>query len=256
MFNKIFAVAGYTFKENVRNKVFYVLILFTVVIFAASMLFGILAQEQQQRMLQDMGLVIIELFTLLVAIYAGVTLVLEEVESKTIYAILTRPVPRWNYILGRYLGILAVVVLSLLIMSGIHLTIMKFNKWNFSLGYLFVVANIGFKISLILAISFFFALFSTSAVSGLAFTSFFWILGHFSEELKFMSEKVGSPIAIWAGKLFYYLIPNFQYYNFRDRWDTMGTVSIEFIGYSILYLIVYVTACLFLTNVFFSRKEF
>lgn len=257
---KIFAISRYTFRENIRNKIFYVLILFAFLILFATVLFSILGGEQELRLLLDFGLAAIELFALLLTIFASVNLVLEEIENKTIYLLLTRPLSRIEYLLGRYLGILFAVYLSITIMSIGHLSLLLLKRWPFELNYFLVIFGLGFKIMLISIIAIFFSLFSTSAISSLSFTFFFWLLGHFIEELKFIGSKLSS---FWQypAKVFFYLIPNFQYFNFRDRISLdmspfLRGENINFIFLAILYGAVYFTVCLFLTNLFFSRKEF
>jgi ABC-type transport system involved in multi-copper enzyme maturation permease subunit len=257
---KIFAISYYTVKENIRNKIFYVLIFFVLLIFLATLLFSVLGGEQELRLLLDFGLAAIELFALLLTIFASVTLVLEEIENKTIYLLLTRPLSRVEYLVGRYFGILFAVYLSIATMSIGHISLLLLKKWSFELSYFFVIFSLGFKVMLISGIAVFFSLFSTSAISSISFTFFFWLLGHFTEELKFLGSKLN---IFWQypAKFFFYLIPNFQYFNFRDRIQLgfpllLKEANMNFISLAILYALVYSTVCLFLTNLFLSRKEF
>ncbi len=122
---KILAISRYTFKENIRNKIFYVLVFFALLILSSAVLFSILGGEQEVRLLLDFGLAAIELFALLLTVFASVNLVLEEIENKTIYLILTRPLSRIEYLLGRYLGILFAVYLSIAVMSIGHLGLLS-----------------------------------------------------------------------------------------------------------------------------------
>src|SRR5947209_3808818 len=98
---KIMRIARYTFVEIFRNKVYYVLLLFAGVLMISAILLGALGGEQRNRMIIDLGLASIETFALLVAVFAAVTLVLEEMESRTLYLILARPVSRYQFVLGR-----------------------------------------------------------------------------------------------------------------------------------------------------------
>lgn len=252
--NKIFAIAYYTLKENIRNKVFYVLIFFAFLILFSALLFSILGGEAELRLLFDFGLAAIELFALLITIYASVNLVLEEIENKTIYLLLTRPLSRRAYLFGRYLGILFAVYLSVIIMSLGHLSLLGLKKWTFDPGYLFVLFGLGFKIILISAIAIFFSLFSSSAISSVSFTFFFWLLGHFTEELKFLGLRLSNLFLKYLVKFLYYLLPNFQYFNFRDHWQS--GLNVNFIFLTLLYGLVYTTVCFLFTSLLFSRKEF
>src|SRR6185295_1686907 len=119
---KILGIARYTFTEIFRNKVYYVLMLFAVVLFSAALLLGALGGEQRNRMILDFGLVSIESFSLLVAVFAAVTLVIEEMETRTLYLILSRPVARYQFVLGRFLGLMGLLTITYLIMAAGHLT--------------------------------------------------------------------------------------------------------------------------------------
>jgi ABC-type transport system involved in multi-copper enzyme maturation permease subunit len=187
---KIWSIAYYTFIESVRNKIFYLLILFGVVVIGVSLLLSALGGEQQQRVLLDMGLGAIEFFALVTVIFAAVTLVLEEMESKTIYLVLTRPVSRITYLTGRYLGLLCAVYCGIALMAVIHSAVLLLKGWPFSGRYLLALTLSAEKITIIGSLALFFSLFSTSAVSSLSFTLFFWILGHFSEEIRFLGSKL------------------------------------------------------------------
>lgn len=248
----IFPIIRYTVKENIRHKVFYVLVLFSFAIIGSDILFGVLAGAEQVRLLLDLGLGAIEIFGLLVAIFVAVSLILDEVESKTIYLLLSRPLKRIEYILGRYFGMILTVVIGLLIMVILHLAFLLAIGWEMESHYFISIFGIILKIILISTVALFFSLFSTSAVASIVFTIFFWILGHFGTELKFLSSKITSVFLKAIVKFFFYIIPNFQYLNFRDRIG-IGEVSL-FIP--IVYTAVYSAVCIALCSILFSKKEF
>lgn len=252
---KIVSIAYYTFIESVRNKVFYVLVFFGAVIVLASLLLAALGGEQPQRILLDVGLNAIEFFALLTIGFSAVTLVLEEMESKTIYLVLTRPVSRVTYLVGRYLGLLAAVYCGMLLMAVMHVALLKLNGWDFAMRYPLAILLSAGKIAVIGSLSLFFSLFSTSAVSSISFTVFFWVLGHFSEEISFLSSKLQSIIPKLVLKAVYYLVPNLQYFNLRDFWEVPNIAGpwmfISF-GYGLAYSAVFIGLSLWI----FTRKEF
>lgn len=256
--NKIFSIVRYTLKENIRNKIFYVLILFGVIILASSLLFGVLGGEQELRMIVDLGLSSIEILGLLTAIYSSVTLILEEMETKTVYLIISRPIKRYQYLLGRYLGVASAVGISIVIMAGGHLLLLWLKGWHFEIVYLVSLILIFEKILIVSALSLFFSLFSTSVVSSISFTFFFWILGHFLQEMKFLFMKLSQSLPFSLKGVYwflYYLIPNFQYFNLRDQ--LLGqNYNLEVLLWSFVYGITYSAACLVLSTLLFSRKEF
>lgn len=252
---KILSIANYTFIENIRNKVFYILVLFGLIIIGASLLLAALGGEQVTRILLDLGLGAIEFFALLTIAYSAVTLVLEEMESKTIYLVLTRPVSKIAYLLGRFMGLLAAVYCGILLMSCLHIVILKLNGWEFVMRYPLAIILSVCKITIIGSLAVFFAVFSSSAISSISFTVFFWVLGHFSEELLFLSGKMSNVVLKVLIKAAYYLVPNLQFFNLRDFWDVPNIVG-SWVYLSLPYTIIYSMFYLLLTLILFNRKEF
>src|SRR6266700_4282062 len=115
---KIFGIARYTFIEILRNRVWYVLVLFSGILILSTMLLGTLGGEQRARMIMDLGLASIEIIALLSTVFAAVTLVLEEMESRTLYLILTRPVARSVFVIGRFLGLVGIMMCAYLLMAS------------------------------------------------------------------------------------------------------------------------------------------
>lgn len=249
------SILRYTVLQNFRNKIFYVLFLFGIIMFIGSFLFSSLGGEQVQRLMFDLGNGCIEIFGLILAVFSAVTIILEEMESKTIYLVLSRPIPRYQYIVGRYMGLLVSIGLSVLIMGMLHLGFLLFNGWDFNARYFIILMMTMEKIALISSVALFFSLFSTSAASSIVFTFFFWILGHFTVEIKFLSQRLESVVSITLMKIIYYIVPNLQFFNYRDQWE-LQTFSGKFIGISTIYAMVYISFCLGLSTFLFKRKEF
>jgi Cu-processing system permease protein len=252
---KILGVAHYTFIEIFRNKVYYILLLFAGVLLGAALLLGSLGGEQRSRMIIDFGLVSIEFFALVVAVFAAVTLVLEEMESRTLYLILSRPVARYQFVLGRFLGLLAVLTLAYLLMTGGHLFLLKSQNISLNTWYFLSLLLSWEKIVIITAIGMAFSLFATSTVSAVVFTLFFWILGHFSSEIRFLAEKTSGPLTTGLFNLFYYLAPNFQLMNLRDL-PTTALLAPHWLWPAIGYGFSYTVVCLSVVVVLFRKKEF
>ncbi|MHB9156030.1 MAG: ABC transporter permease [Endomicrobiales bacterium] len=252
---KILSIAHYTFVENIRNKVFYVLIFFGVIMVFSSLLMSAVGGQQAQRILLDTGLGAIEFFALITVGFAAVTLVLEEMESKTIYLVLTRPVNRGVYLVGRYLGLLAAVYCGMLIMALFHLGILMLAGEGVSWRYFLALILSAEKITLIGSLALFFSLFSSSAVSSVSFTVFFWMLGHFSQEIHFLATRLKSLLPKFFALAAYYLIPNLNYFSLRDFWDVPHIIG-GWIAASFVYGLLYSALCLGLSLWIFQRREF
>jgi len=253
--NAVLSIARVTFIQQMRNRLYLVVFFFAAMLLGVSLLFGALAAEQELRVILDFGLATTELFGVVAAVFGAVTLVLEEMESRTLYLILTRPLPRAAYIVGRFLGLVAAVVASLLIMSVLHLLLLKVKGWETDYRVLAGLPFIYLKVVVCTALALFFSLFSSSAVSSVVFTFFFWILGHFGPELKFLMEKSASPATALLVKGVLFLVPNFQLLNYRDVFHVTGA-GFAHAGAAAGYAFFYTAACLALSVALFSKKEF
>jgi ABC-type transport system involved in multi-copper enzyme maturation permease subunit len=252
---KVFSIARYTFIEIFRNRAYYVLLLFAILLIVSSLLLGALGGEQRSRMIIDLGLAGIETFSFFVAVFAAVTLILAEMESRTLYLILTRPVLRYEFIVGRFLGLIMLVTLSFLLMSMGHLILLAAEHIHVGGHYALSLLYSWEKIVVITGVGILFSLFSTSTVSALSFTSFLWILGHFSPEIHFLAGKSSGLALKIICDTFYYLAPNFSVMNLRD-YPAASLAGSGWLWPAAGYGITYTAVCLALAALLFRRKEF
>jgi Cu-processing system permease protein len=252
---KILRITRYTFTEIFRNKVYYVLVLFAIVLIAASLLLGALGAEQYSRMMIDFGLVSIEAFSVLVAIFAAVTLVLEEMETRTLYLILARPVARYQFIVGRFLGLVLLLTVAYLVMAGGHISLLLSQRIIPTRAYALGLFYSWEKVVLITAVGMAFSLFATSTVSAVAFTAFFWVMGHFGSEIRFLATKSSHPLLTVFYDVFYYVAPNFQVMNLRDL-PPQSLAKYHWLWPAAGYGLSYTIACLTIVVLLFRRKEF
>ncbi len=257
--SRVFSLSRYTFIGSLRSKIFLVLILFGVFLVSASFLLSILGQEQEIRILTDLGLASIEVLALFTAIFLIVNLVLEQIEQKTIYLLLTRSLTRAEYLLGSYLGTIFAVFICVAIMTVLNVSILLLKGWDIQTEgfFYFVQVALSFeKIMLISAIGLFFSLFSTSGVVALVFTFFIWICGHFALELRFLADKITSPAIKAVFKVFYFIIPHFQYLNARDLEIIFRERLPQMLLEGTAYTLLYSAAALLLAYASFRKKEF
>ena len=107
-----------SWRENLRSRFFLLMMIFSVVFLYISMLFGLLAVDQELRVLLDFGLAFIEIMGLAGAVYGAASGILHEIETKTIYLILSRPVSRGQYLLGRFTGLMLSALAAISLMAS------------------------------------------------------------------------------------------------------------------------------------------
>ena len=255
MTENVIAISGYTVKQHLRHKVYLSVLIFGLVLVTGALVISSLSTGRV-RMLMNLGLAGIEFLALLTVIFTTVNLVLEEVESRTVYLMLTHPLERWEYLLGRYIGTVISIMFAMLLMMVLHVGLLVLAGWKPGLFYLAAWLGSAGKVLVVSAVALVFSLFSTSAVSSMSFTVLLWILGHFSEELRFLGQKSVNVLVkalVWA---VYHVTPNFSYYNYRDFGDAISTPPASWFGWMGIYTLAYLAVCMVLANFLFSQKEF
>jgi len=265
MISSVLAIARYTVIEQIRNRLYLIILFFGGALLVSSLLLGALASGHEVRVVFDLGLVALELFGLASAVFGAVNLVLQEMETKTIYLILTRPVPRSYYIVGRFIGLTTAVILTMVAMAVLHVGVMLSDPqgfreftigWSFWAVYPTLVLMSICKMLMTTAVAIFFSLFATSSVSALVFTAFFWVTGHFGPELSFLIDQRAHGLTRTFVHVVATVFPNFQYLNFRDLYAIPNFPGYQFMGWAGLYVLGYSFFFLSLTTLLFSRKEF
>jgi len=237
--------------ENVRSRFFAVCVVFAVVLVYTGMLLGILAQEQQTRILLDFGLSLIELTGLLVAVYGAATGLLGEIESKTVYLALTRPVARAQYLLGRFAGLMGSVLAAMCLMAAFHLVLLFCKGWSWNGAYLWALAGSFLAIFITASVALFLSLFFSSALTALLITGILWTLGHFIPEIRLLAGRAPGA-ALWFLNAVSYLIPNLGLLNWRDNLASAAIPPLTlWASYCALYAGIWLAAAAKL----FSRRE-
>lgn len=209
------AVAFSAFLDSVRQRLFLLFGVFALTAIYSSVLAGVMAVDQEGRVLADLGLALMELTALAYALFTASSVLIREAETKTIYLVFSRPVPRWAYLAGKLAGALMTAALMLLIMGAMHLALLAVRGYGVPACYGWALAGAFLKLSVITSLAFFISLFSTSTVSTLVISGVLWTAGHFASEVRFLADKAAGPASL-ALKGGLWLIPNLQLFNARD----------------------------------------
>lgn len=245
-----------TFREHIRHRLYLSLFLFGFMLLGGGLVVSALAVEERGRLLTDFGLAGIEFLGLTTIVFVSVNLVLTEIENRTIYLVLSRPIPRGQYIVGRFAGTALAVAAAMAIMGVLHgLLLIPFHAVSpaaYAIAWSCEVAKLMVVGALALAL----ALFSTSAPTAMTFTLFLWGIGHFSEELRFLGEKSANALVKFLVWVFYHAAPNFAYFNYRDfQYSGHPPTGMWFL-FLACYTVGYSGICLWIAAYLFARKEF
>jgi len=252
MTDRISGVALNTFRESVRDKVLITLIIFAVLVMGSARIIQPLALGEEAKIIKDLGLSAITLFCVLIAILVGGRIVYREVEKRTIYIMLAKPVRRWEFILGKYLGLMAVLVVSLVVMTAAFYVILLVLGVGAPLYLLLAVLMTLFELAILTAVAVLFSSFSTP-ITGAVFTFAVYFVGHMSRDLKLLAAISPSPVVKAVSYLFYYVLPNLANFNIRPEvvyGVPLGPSALLLPG---LYALVYTATVLLISAAVFNR---
>ncbi|HEV8426618.1 MAG TPA: ABC transporter permease subunit [Pyrinomonadaceae bacterium] len=252
------AIARNTFREAVRDRVLYNLVLFVLLLTAASIFIGELSGGQERKVIVDLGLSAMLLFGMFIAIFVGVGLVYKEIERRTIYAVFSKPVGRGEFLVGKYLGLCLTLLVNVLVMGvGVSLALLYVSRgWDPLIPTIWpAVLLIYMELMLLTAVALLFSSFSSPALSALL-TFLIFVVGHFSSDLKSLAVSLGSPSARWFFTGLYYLLPNLANYSFITPAAHGRTPAAGFVFASAFYALIYITVILAAATLIFSRRNF
>ncbi|HEX5876093.1 MAG TPA: ABC transporter permease [Pyrinomonadaceae bacterium] len=255
---RITAIARNAFREAVRDRVLYNLVLFVLLLTGASVFIGELSGGQERKVIVDLGLSAMLLFGVFIAIFVGVGLVYKEIERRTIYAVFSKPVGRGEFLVGKYFGLCLTLLVNVLVMGvGVSLALVYVSGgWDPLIPTIWpAVLLIYMELMLLTAVALLFSSFSSPALSALL-TFMVFIIGHFSADLKTLATALGSTSARWLFTGLYYLLPNLSNYSFITPAAHGRAPSAGFVFATGLYATVYIIVILALATLVFSRRNF
>jgi ABC-type transport system involved in multi-copper enzyme maturation permease subunit len=212
---KLWAISYNTFRENVRDRVLYNLLAFAVLMIGLAVALGRLSIAERERITVDVGLFSVSVFGVFMAIFLGIGLVSKEIERKTIYTLIAKPVPRYLFILGRFSGLMLTLLVNMAIMTAAFTFVLWYNSvapgwpltWPMGQAIILIYVELG----IITAAAMVFSTFSTPTLSAI-FTLSFTVIGRLTAGLRELISKDTSPAAYWAADALYYLMPNLANY--------------------------------------------
>ena len=262
------AIAINVFRESVRDKVLYNLVLFAMLLIGASYLLGQLTAGQDVKIIKDLGLSAISLFGLFIAVFIGIGLVSKEVERRSIYSLVSKPIRRHQLVLGKYIGLTLTLVVNVSIMAAALYAVLGYMSWGtpefvqrgwdapaLDPALLKAVALILVELMLITAIALFFSTFSSPMLSA-ALTFGLYIVGHFSGDLRNFQQVVDSPVAARVARGLYWVLPNLSPFDIKS--DVMHglRVPLGYLAMTSAYAALYIAMLLAISALVFSRRDF
>ncbi|MDA1093720.1 MAG: ABC transporter permease [Acidobacteria bacterium] len=261
-------IAAQVFKESVRDKVLYNLVLFAVLLISASYLIGQLTAGQDVKIIKDLGLAATQIFGLFIAVFIGIGLVSKEVERRSIYGLLSKPVRRHELILGKYAGLVLTLAVNVSVMAVALFAVLGYMSWveseEFRKGWeapaadpamLAALLLIFVQLALVTAIALFFSTFSGPMLSAVL-TFGLYVVGHFNADLRNFENVVDSPVAATLARSLYYLLPNLAPFDVKAQVVHAHSVPVGYVLLTSGYAAAYICALLLAATFIFSKRDF
>ena len=212
---KVYAIAINTFKEVIRDKIFYSLVFFAILLLGASVLLSTLTVGERSKIIEDLSLSGIEIFGVIIAIFVGIGLVNKELEKKTIYTIISKPIKRWQFLLGKYLGLALTLLSYVAVMTVCYMLVLWLYTSTLPWQTLIAVLLIYVELLVITASAILFSTFSTPTLSA-SYALAIYVIGNMTGDLRGLAAKAGSAGASALLNFFYYFLPNLQDFNVKS----------------------------------------
>jgi ABC-type transport system involved in multi-copper enzyme maturation permease subunit len=252
---RIAAIAGITFKEAKRDRVLYLLFFFAALGIIAARVLAVLTVGDRIKIIKDVGLASISLFGVLMAILIGTGLVYKEIDKKTIFTLLAKPLHRAEFILGKFLGLVLTLFVMTLAMTLIFLAIVYAHTLRIETPLLVAVGFIFLELVLITAVAVLFSCFSTPILSSL-FTLAFYLIGHLSWGLELIIRKMRPGAGRTLVRGLYAFLPDLENFNFKTEVVHGLPIPPGIYLSSVLYGVCYTAFILGLAVLVFRRRDF
>src|SRR5215831_5122108 len=256
MNTRVLLIASHTFREAVRDRVLYNLVVFAAIMCAAAVLIGEVSIAVEKLMVINLGLASISLLGVIIAVLAGIGLVSKEIEKRTLYTLLSRPVRRWEFILGKYLGLVGTLAVNTVLMGiGLFAAIAYVSRGLHPVDW-WVLAALYFiilQVLIVCSLSILFSTFSSTLLSSL-FSFALFLVGSLHRDLTAIAQAAHG-LQSWLVMAATYVVPNISTLNIATSVAHGQPVARALIVYNTLYSIGYVATAVSAAVLIFERRD-
>lgn len=251
----VLVIAGNTFREVIRDRILYGLIVFAIMLLFLSLALGQLSFDENIRLSANFGFTGIHIAVVVLAVFVGSTLVSKEIDKQTILTLLARPISRAQFILGKSLGLMAVLAVVATGLALILSAFLLFLGFNFTPDYLTAVFGVLLEAAVLLALALFFGSFARPMMT-VVYTIAVFLLGHWVESLHFFIKNSESELFRAVGTAITYLVPDLEAFNWRSApvyaIDIPSGQIVAAVGASTGWVLILIA----LTVLIFRRRDF
>ncbi|HTW58584.1 MAG TPA: ABC transporter permease [Terriglobales bacterium] len=253
---RIVHIARNTFREAVRDRVLYNLIAFALLLSGAAILIGQISIDIERLVVVNLGLTAVSLFGVVIAIFIGIGLVSKEIEKRTLYTVLSRPVRRWEFIVGKFFGLAGTLVVNTFFMGIGVFGALLYVAHKFSAGDATILVALYFIILeflIICSLALLFSSFSSPLLSAVFAFSLF-VIGSFADDLRGFAA-MSHGFTRWIATSAAYLVPNFSALNVISAVAHQQALGAQLIAQNTLYALFYTAMALSGAVLIFERRN-
>ncbi len=263
---KVSIIAMNTLKEAIRDRIVYVTLFLMLLGLLASQVITPLTLGEQIKVIQDLSLAFMNFFSVVIVIFVGTSVIRRELDLKTIQLILSRPVRRYQFIVGKFLGMVLLDIIILFIMgAGVILNILLIDKgiyysmWYFhEVHYRALITAMAFmalQLVVLNAISLCFSTIASSSVLGAIFTFFLYMVGMFTQDLNVLLKMVHTSYLTFIITCIYYILPNLSILDLKNQAIYGIVPNFNQAAFLVLYALLYAGFLLIVSVLLFGNKE-
>jgi len=253
--DRILAIAMNTVREAIRNRVLYTLLFFALALIGTGVLVSTLSYVESDRILQDVGFAAIRVFAVAIAIFVGISLVHREVDRRTIFTILSKPISRSEFLLGKYLGLLLTLWLQIAVMGVGFAGVSWLAGAPLGLVHVAALGLVGAEIAVVVAIALLFSAFTSPMLASL-FTAALWLIGHLARDLRNLGAQSQLDSVKQATELLYRTLPDLGAFDLSMHATRAVPIATSDIVFPLLYAAGYATLLLVAATSIFERRDF
>jgi len=255
MLDRILAIAMNTVREAIRNRVLYTLLFFALALIGTGVLVSTLSYVEGDRILQDVGFAAIRVFAVAIAIFVGIGLIHREVDRRTIFTILSKPISRSEFLLGKYVGLLLTLWLQIAVMGVGFVVVSWLAGAPVGPVHAAALGLVGAEIAVVVAIALLFSAFTSPMLASL-FTAALWLIGHLSRDLRNLGAQSQLESVKRATELLYRALPDLGAFELTMHATRAVPISISDVLFPLLNAAGYATLLLVAATWNFERRDF
>jgi ABC-type transport system involved in multi-copper enzyme maturation permease subunit len=252
--NGILAISRNTFKEAIRDKILYMFLAFAVILIIGSRFISMMTIGDNAKIIKDIGMFAIQVFGMLITVMMTVMMVQREFEQRTIFTILSKPVSRLQYLLGKYIGLMMIIATMIALMSAVMILIVFIYSLQLDLMMLFAGLMTALEMAMLCSLAILFATI-TKPILGTVITLASFVVGHLTGALLLLKDRLEDSISQVLIPIFYYILPNLEVFNFKTEIVHGLDVPWAAVAWSAVYALIYIILIMLIAWLQFNGKD-